>query len=143
MSIATYKLMFYTFMCVWAYSLVKDTLLWPSFLGGAGSVENSFLFFPYAPQTPGLLTYNLISLGYYLDDFVNHNFFRPKSNDYWEMNLHHLVAIGLFCGVILLNGVQFGAMISLAHGISDVTIAASRILSHTEFKVLTRVIFVS
>jgi len=142
-SIATYKLMFYTCMSVWAYFLVKDTHLWPTFLGGAGSVENSYLLFPYAPQVPYLLTYSLVSLGYYRDDFVNHNFFRPKSNDYWEMNLHHLVTIGLFGGMIPMNCVPFGAMISLIHGMSDITIAASRILSHTEFKVLTRVIFIS
>ena len=42
-----------------------------------------------------------------------------------------------------MNCVPFGAMISLIHGMSDIFIAASRIASHTEFKVATRVIFIS
>jgi TLC domain len=142
-SIATYKIIFYSFMSLWAYNLLKDTLIWPGFMGGIGSVENSYKTFPYAPQIPGLLTYSLVSLGYYLDDLVNHNFFRPKSNDYWEMNLHHLVTIGLFGGMIPMNAIRPGAIISLLHGLSDITIAASRIGSHTEFKLATRVIFIS
>lgn len=142
-TITTYKFFFYFCMSAWAFILVKNTELWPSFLGGKGSVENSYKNFPFAPQVPGLLIYSLISLGYYLDDFVNHNFFRPKSNDFWEMNLHHLVTIGLFGGMIPMNCVPFGAMISLIHGISDITIAASRIGTHTEFKVMTRIIFIS
>jgi hypothetical protein len=59
------------------------------------------------------------------------------------MNLHHLLTIGLFGGMILMNAIYPGTIISFLHGISDITIAASRIGSHTEFKVSTRVIFVS
>jgi hypothetical protein len=130
-------------MSLWAYYLLKDTDIWPSFMGGKGTVENSYKDFPFAPQVPGLLTYSLVSLGYYLDDFINHNFFRPKSNDFWEMNLHHLVTIGLFGGMIPMNAIRPGAIISLLHGFSDITIAASRIGSHTEFKVATRIIFIT
>ncbi len=41
-----------------------------------------------------------------------------------------------------MNAVRPGAIISLIHGISDITIAASRICSHTEFKSVTRVVFI-
>lgn len=58
------------------------------------------------------------------------------------MNLHHLVTIGLFGGMIPMNAIRPGAIISLLHGISDITIAASRISSHTEFKQVTRVLFI-
>jgi len=132
--VLTYKLIFYIAMSSWAYLLLKDSEIWPSIMGGSGAVDLSYLNFPYATQVPGLLTYSLVSLGYYLDDLVNHNFFRPKSNDFWEMNLHHLVTIGLFGGMIPMNAIRPGAIISLLHGISDITIAASRISSHTEFK---------
>jgi len=87
--------------------------------------------------------YSLVSLGYYLDDLVSHIFFRERSSDFWEMNLHHLLTISLFSGMLLMNAVYPGAIVSFLHGISDITIAASRIGSHTEFKVTTRVIFIS
>lgn len=86
--------------------------------------------------------YSLVSLGYYLDDLVSHNFFRERSTDFWEMNLHHLLTIGLFGGMILMNAIYPGTIISFLHGISDITIAASRIGSHTEFKMSTRITFI-
>ena len=45
--------------------------------------------------------------------------------------------------MIPMNCVPFGAIISLIHGISDVLIAASRIASHTNFKIATRVLFIT
>lgn len=143
MCLAGYKFVWYTGMSAWAFILIKDTLILPTFLGGKGSVANSFTQFPYAPQTPGLLTYSLVQLGYYLDDVINHNLFKPKTNDFWEMNLHHLLTIGLFGGMILMNCVNLGAMVSFLHGISDIHIAAARIGSHTIYLMAARVIFVS
>ncbi len=78
-------------------------------------------------------------MGYYLEDVVEHNFFRPKTNDYWEMNLHHLLTIGLFSGMILLNVVRSGALVSLLHNVSDIPTTSSRILSQTVFKTATNI----
>lgn len=72
-----------------------------------------------------------------------HNFFRERSTDFWEMNLHHLLTIGLFGGMILMNAIYPGTAISFLHGISDITIAASRIVSHTEFKNTTKFFFLA
>jgi ceramide synthetase len=81
-------------------------------------------------------------MGYYLDDVVNHNFFRPRSNDFWEMNVHHFLTIGLYGGMILMNAVYPGAVVSFLHGLSDITIAASRIGSHSVYKLPVKVIFI-
>ena len=48
-SVATYKIIFYTVMSLWAYILLKDTTIWPKFMGGKGTVEESYLNLPYAP----------------------------------------------------------------------------------------------
>jgi len=89
------------------------------------------------------MEYSLVSLGYYLDDLLAHLFFRERSTDFWEMTLHHLLTIGLFGGMILMNAIYPGTIISFLHGINDITIAASRICSHTEFKMTTRILFIS
>jgi len=89
------------------------------------------------------MEYSLVSLGYYLDDLLAHLFFREKSSDFWEMILHHLLTIGLLAGMILMNAIYPGTIIGFLHGINDITIAASRICSHTEFKMTTRILFVS
>lgn len=81
-----------------------------------------------------MLLYSLFQMGYYLEDLVEHNFFRPKTTDYWEMNLHHLLTIGLFGGMIMLNDIRGGALISLLHNLSDIPTTASRFLSQTIFK---------
>lgn len=128
-SLVAFKFVYYTGASVWAYYLFKDSEVLPPWLGGVGSVENHYIDWPYTPQVPGLLLYSLVQMGYYLEDLVEHNFFRPKTNDYWEMNLHHLLTIGLFGGMIHLNVIRSGALVSLLHNLSDIPTTASRILS--------------
>ena len=55
-----YKMIFYTAMSLWAYYILKDSEIYPSWLGGKGSLKNCFVNYPYSPQVPGLLTYSLV-----------------------------------------------------------------------------------
>jgi len=134
-----FKFVYYTGASIWAVYLFKDSEVLPPWLGGKGSLANHYTNWPYSPQIPGLVIYSLVQMGYYLEDVVEHNFFRPKTNDYWEMNLHHLLTIGLFSGMILLNVVRSGALVSLLHNVSDIPTTSSRILSQTVFKRSTQI----
>ena len=84
-----------------------------------------------------MLTYSLVQLGYFLEDFVQHNFIKAKSNDFWEMNLHHLMTVAMFGGMIFTNSIIPGAFVSLLHNVSDILMTLSRIFSNTVFKKLT------
>jgi hypothetical protein len=76
-------------------------------------------------------------MGYYLEETVAHNFFRTRASDFWEMNLHHLLTICLFGGMIAMNNVSPGTLVCFLHCIADVLTALSRVFSHTIYKKTT------
>lgn len=140
-SLLVFKNLFYITMSAWAYIILKDTEIFPTWLGGTGSLENCFKEYPFAPQIPGLLTYSLVQMGYYIEDIIDHNFYKPKSNDFWEMNLHHLCTYSLYAGMIMMNTVRIGALISFAHSFSDIFGSGIRLLSQTVYKTATVIFF--
>jgi hypothetical protein len=84
-----------------------------------------------------------VQLGYFIQDGIEHNFIREKSNDFWEMNLHHLMSIAMFGGMILTNSIIPGAFVSFLHNFSDILMTLSRIFSNTVYKTLTYATFVT
>ncbi len=92
---------------------------------------------------PGLLAYSLVQLGYFLEDVIEHNFIKVRTNDFWEMNLHHLMTVAMFGGMILTNSIIPGAFVSFLHNVSDILMTLSRIFSNTVFKKLTYTSFSS
>jgi hypothetical protein len=137
-----FKLTYYTASSVWAYWLFYRTDCLPNWMGGVGSLKNHFSDFPYKPQVPGLLAYSLVQLGYFIEDVIEHNFIKERANDFWEMNLHHLMTIAMFGGMILTNSIIPGAFVSFLHNVSDILMTLSRIFSNTVFKKLTYATFI-
>lgn len=84
----------------------------------------------------------MVTLGYFLEDFTNHVFFKERSSDFWEMNLHHSMTLTLIGGMILQNYIPPGTIIIYLHTLPDAFITASRILSQTHYKKATVVSFV-
>lgn len=106
----------------------------PWYLGGNGDLANCFVNLPYQKQIPGLLDYSLFQMGYFLEDFTNHLFFKERASDFWEMILHHFITVTLFGGMILQNFIRSGVICSYLHSLSDISTAGSRVLSHTVYK---------
>jgi hypothetical protein len=69
-------------------------------------------------------------------------FYKERSSDFWEMNLHHSMTLTLIGGMILQNYMRVGTIIIFLHTVPDAFITASRILSQTYFKTATIVSFV-
>lgn len=103
----------------------------PWYMGGNGSMEMIFKGFPYQTQVPYYLELSLVTLGYFLEDFTNHVFFKERSSDFWEMNLHHSMTLTLITGMILQNWIPPGTIIIFLHTVPDAFITAARILSQT------------
>ena len=76
-----------------------------------------------------------------MEDVIEHNFFKPRANDFWEMNLHHLMTVAMFGGMILTNSFVPGAFVSFLHNVSDIPMTLSRILSNTVYKKTTVLCF--
>jgi len=74
-------------------------------------------------------------------DFYEHVFVRTRTNDFWEMNFHHVITISLISGMILINTIPFGCFISFLHNVSDILTTLSRVLSNTVYKKATYTCF--
>ena len=94
---------YYLVFSIWGYSLLKDTNFMPPILGGSGDLHNCFVNVPFQQPIDGLLTYSLVSMGYYLGDLFDTVLLNRDSNDYWEMIVHHMLTITLFGGMIMQN----------------------------------------
>jgi len=46
-SLAFYKVLYYFVTSVWGYIIIKDTEIFPKWLGGNGAIENCFKNYPY------------------------------------------------------------------------------------------------
>lgn len=80
------------------------------------------------------MEYSLIQLGYFLEDFYNHLFFKEKKSDHWEMVLHHFLTVTLYWGMIMQNFIRVGIVISWLHSVSDITTASTRLFLETKYK---------
>lgn len=113
------------------------------YLGGSkdGGMDGIFKGMPYQQQIPYFYEYSLFHLGYFLQDSVNHLFFKDKKTDFWEMVLHHFLTVTLYYGMIMQNFIRVGIVISWLHSVSDISTAITRFFVETEFKLATQVTF--
>jgi hypothetical protein len=75
-SLAFFKGIFYTTSSIVGYLIMRDSPVLPWYLGGNGSIDGIFRGMPYQKQCPFFLEYSLFQLGYVVEDFVNHLFFK-------------------------------------------------------------------
>jgi sphingoid base N-palmitoyltransferase len=87
------------------------------------------------------MTFSLVTMGYHVEELVDHLFFAHKTNDFYEMLLHHVATLTLYGGMILINITRFGAMIAWLHAIADVPGMVTKVFSHTNYKYPTLVSF--
>ena len=64
--------------------------------------------------------FSLVTMGYHVDQFIDHAFLRKKESDFLEMLLHHIATITLYGLMILNNNINQGVICSWLHMISDV-----------------------
>lgn len=68
-------------------------------------------------------------MGYFMEDFCHHVFVKERTSDFWEMNMHHLMTLTLYGGMIMQNFIACGIVVSWLHSVPDIFIAASRVFS--------------
>ena len=94
---------YFSLSTFWGYSMMKDSIWIPHFLGGNhpdASIQGSFSAL-WVDTPPGIHCYILFTYGYHVQDFIRHLFFVETDNDWREMLLHHISALALYPGFIL------------------------------------------
>lgn len=137
-----YKFIWYTSSSIIGYVVLKDSPVLPKFLGGkADSFDEMWASQPYQPQLPYMLECSLIGFGYFIEDFMYHNFCKERTSDFWEMNFHHLLTLTLFGGMIFQNFIRAGLITAWLHNVTDILTSLSRVLSQTHYKKATYISF--
>lgn len=68
-----YKFIYYFSGTIWGYFIFKDTKVFPHLLGGPNATgENFWEDQPYARTIEGALTFSLVTMGYHLEELVDH-----------------------------------------------------------------------
>ena len=125
-----YKGIYYTISTFAGWYTLKDSFILPESLGGSGSLENIFQDFPYITPPKHYHLYFTVSMGYHVHALFHQIICNSKSNDYYEMILHHLVTIYLFIFSYIGN-LLVGALVAFVHDISDIFVCWSRTFGET------------
>ena len=112
---------------------MKDSFILPPCLGGSGSLNNVFQDFPYITPPKHYHLYFTISMGFHVHALLHQIICNTKSNDYYEMILHHLVTIYLYLFSYMGN-LLVGALVAFVHDVSDIFVCLSRTFGESEFK---------
>jgi len=126
------NVLYYTFTSILSYILFNDTFFFPTYLGGNAQCSDIYKYTPVVPDFPyGVLFYQ-IQFGWHfhtLIDYIATKWHEPK---FWEMFLHHCVAVFLIFFSYLTNQVPVGILVLTTHDPSDIGLCGSRL--YNDFK---------
>lgn len=135
---------YFSLSTFWGWSMMKDSLWIPGFLGGNNpNASIKGCFEPLFIQTPpGIHCYILFTYGYHVHDFIRHAFFAEVDNDWREMLLHHISALALYPGFIFSNVMGIGVVLAWLHDIADIFANITRLFNIIDWPVTGVVTFI-
>jgi len=101
---------------------------------------NSFKDWPYREHAPGVKEYLLVTMGFHLGTLVAH-VFQARKYDFFEMALHHVLALYLYGGCYFFNAWECGAVIALVHDSTEILLCLTKVWAETVYSRLTTVVF--
>jgi len=122
----TYDSLFYTTSIVFAYCAFSHTYVIPKSLFGEGDCMGIFRDYPSKPTIPYFNEYFLYQLGNHIYRLVNHIVVARQEPKFYEMFLHHYVALMLNGYSYLFNYTAMGGIVLIMHDVGDIFLSAGR-----------------
>lgn len=119
-------IMYYTTSTLVCYMLFKDQFFFPPMLGGSGSCPNIFMYQPEAPEIPYGQIFYMVQFGCHLHTLIDHVIFKFREPKFWEMFLHHAVAVFLIFFSYMSNEIAVGILVLFVHDPGDIFLDAVR-----------------
>ena len=139
------QLILFTVFSIWGFRVLKDYKHMPWFMGGKFDAIESFETMatcrPFCEFPRPVHDWFLFTAGYYFGDLIRHVLFEERKQAFGEFLIHHLASTLLIIGSAYANNVGIGSNISWLHFITDIPIAAVKILSSTVYETSTMVAF--
>jgi len=125
-SIWVSNIIYYSFSSILAFVLFKDSFFFPTMLGGSAQCSDIYKFAPYVPHVPNAVLFYQIQFGWHFHTLIDHIVYKWRDPKFWEMFLHHSVAVFLIFFSYLSNQVPVGILVLLTHDPSDIGLCWSR-----------------
>lgn len=135
MKITTSKLLYYIFSTVFGFYCMKDSDFLPTWYYGQNpdaNLMNLYKNHPVQEFTYESRMYIFQCTGFHLYCLLNH-LYMPRRNDFWEMNLHHIVTCYLLVMSYLLSIERTAMIINFLHDHADIPMCLAKLLSDTNF----------
>ena len=121
-----FKVIFFSLtFYVGLFHVLNKTNFSPPLMFGDGTQLKTFGDWPFTPKPAMFRIYYMLSMAYYIEDWLVHLVQTPKF-DYWEMILHHIVTIMLIYGSYMNGFWILGVYVLPQMDISDIFIGLIR-----------------
>jgi len=120
------NVIYYSFTSVLAYFLFKDAFFFPTLLGGNAQCSDIYKYTPFVPHIPYAVGFYQMQFGWHFHTLIDHVVYKWKDPKFWEMFLHHSVAVFLIFFSYLSNQVPVGLLVLITHDPSDIGLCGSR-----------------
>ncbi len=123
------NIIYYTCSTITAFLLFKDTDFFPKELGG--NVEPVMMYegTPYTKQYPYAVLFYMVQFGRHLHTLVDYCVYKWRTPKFWEMFLHHSMAVFLIFFSYLFNGLRCGILVLFVHDPCDVFLCLGRLIA--------------
>ena len=125
---------FYSVVTILAYVFFRNEYWFPSMVGGCGSCEKIYKDYPNWPDNTRykLEIYFMLQLGVHFFSLFEMVVIKRKTElKFYEIVLHHSVAVSLILFSCMSNQITSGAMTLIIHDASDILMAFTRFYVET------------
>jgi hypothetical protein len=123
------NIIYYTCSTIAAFLLFKDQDFFPKELGGKADPVMMYEGFPSIKQYPYAVMFYMIQFGRHLHTLVDYCVYKWRDPKFWEMFLHHNMAVFLIFFSFLVGGMRFGIIVMFVHDPSDVFLCLGRLFA--------------
>jgi TLC domain len=121
---------YYSFSTIACYLICYDQFFFPPMLGGKGNSRDLFKYSPDTPpEMPYTITFYMLQFSCHLYSLTEHVIYKLQDPKFWEMFMHHLVAVFLILFSYLSGEVGAGLLVLFTHDSGDVFLDFSRLLN--------------
>ena len=128
------SIIYYTFTSCLAYILFHDSWFFPTSLGGSAECADIYKYTPHVPHIPGAVFFYQMQFGWHFHTLIDHVVYKWREPKFWEMFLHHAVAVFLIFFSYLSNQVAVGILVLVTHDPCDVGLYGSRFYNDMKSK---------
>jgi hypothetical protein len=124
------SIVYYSFSTVACYLICHEQFFFPAMLGGKGDSRDLFKYSPESPpEMPYAVVFYMLQFSCHLFSLIEHVIFKLKDPKFWEMFMHHLVAVFLIFFSYLIGEIAVGLLVLFTHDSGDVFLDLSRLLN--------------